>query len=97
MIEIVQAPQTFNFSLSLPDFLLLSDQARVEMRVFDDEENVIISEIYDMPPSGQHLVIKLSRLIDIMLTGSRPRSEEHTSELQSRENLVCRLLLEKKK
>src|SRR5690606_41841420 len=27
----------------------------------------------------------------------RPRSEEHTSELQSRENLVCRLLLEKKK
>src|SRR5690606_41563538 len=29
--------------------------------------------------------------------GSRLRSEEHTSELQSRENLVCRLLLEKKK
>src|SRR5690606_40265490 len=28
---------------------------------------------------------------------SLPRSEEHTSELQSRENLVCRLLLEKKK
>src|SRR5207302_11452708 len=27
----------------------------------------------------------------------RLRSEEHTSELQSRENLVCRLLLEKKK
>src|SRR5690606_41786578 len=32
------------------------------------------------------------------LPGVRPgRSEEHTSELQSRENLVCRLLLEKKK
>src|SRR5690606_40177508 len=30
-------------------------------------------------------------------TSSLPRSEEHTSELQSRENLVCRLLLEKKK
>src|SRR6266511_3548014 len=28
---------------------------------------------------------------------TQPRSEEHTSELQSRENLVCRLLLEKKK
>src|SRR6266511_977080 len=28
---------------------------------------------------------------------SRSRSEEHTSELQSRENIVCRLLLEKKK
>src|SRR5690554_7143593 len=28
--------------------------------------------------------------------GGRPRSEEHTSELQSRPHLVCRLLLEKK-
>src|SRR5436309_6488460 len=28
---------------------------------------------------------------------TRNRSEEHTSELQSREKLVCRLLLEKKK
>src|SRR5690606_40735359 len=31
------------------------------------------------------------------LARSSARSEEHTSELQSRENLVCRLLLEKKK
>src|SRR2546430_2875538 len=30
-------------------------------------------------------------------SGSRARSEEHTSELQSQSNLVCRLLLEKKK
>src|SRR5690606_41864518 len=30
------------------------------------------------------------------VTGRDDRSEEHTSELQSRENLVCRLLLEKK-
>src|SRR5690606_41096184 len=29
-------------------------------------------------------------------TGSSPRSEEHTSELQSREKLVCRVMLEKK-
>src|SRR5688572_31012239 len=29
-------------------------------------------------------------------SGSRRRSEEHTSELQSQSNLVCRLLLEKK-
>src|SRR2546428_13848454 len=29
--------------------------------------------------------------------GGRTRSEEHTSELQSRSDLVCRLLLEKKK
>src|SRR5690606_39365985 len=35
-----------------------------------------------------HTIAKLERLFG--------RSEEHTSELQSRENLVCRLLLEKK-
>src|SRR5690242_21133039 len=32
-----------------------------------------------------------------VLLGPLPRSEEHTSELQSHVNLVCRLLLEKKK
>src|SRR3712207_7807183 len=34
---------------------------------------------------------------DGLLTPSTERSEEHTSELQSRQYLVCRLLLEKKK
>src|SRR5436309_5449493 len=34
---------------------------------------------------------------DIFTLDAKRRSEEHTSELQSRENLVCRLLLEKKK
>ena len=34
--------------------------------------------------------------VDI-ITGGFPRSEEHTSELQSRLHLVCRLLLENKK
>src|SRR2546428_8539316 len=33
----------------------------------------------------------------LLSTASMPRSEEHTSELQSRSDLVCRLLLEKKK
>src|SRR5690606_41564799 len=33
---------------------------------------------------------------NIFICGADTRSEEHTSELQSRENLVCRLLLEKK-
>src|SRR5690606_39979415 len=39
--------------------------------------------------------VRISRQFDSWLTAAR--SEEHTSELQSRENLVCRLLLEKKK
>src|SRR2546422_1986993 len=33
----------------------------------------------------------------VLARGDGPRSEEHTSELQSRLHLVCRLLLEKKK
>src|SRR2546427_4525380 len=37
----------------------------------------------------------LSKNIDVV--GALVRSEEHTSELQSQSNLVCRLLLEKKK
>src|SRR3712207_8503475 len=36
-------------------------------------------------------------LFDKVMAEDRARSEEHTSELQSRQYLVCRLLLEKKK
>src|SRR5690606_42090301 len=39
----------------------------------------------------------VGRLADVLNRAAEQRSEEHTSELQSRENLVCRLLLEKKK
>src|SRR5690606_39432124 len=42
------------------------------------------------------LIWWLNSFIEIMGTFPLARSEEHTSELQSRENLVCRLLLEKK-
>src|SRR2546428_2105928 len=38
-----------------------------------------------------------SSLWPLAARGQRERSEEHTSELQSRSDLVCRLLLEKKK
>src|SRR5690606_42044609 len=41
---------------------------------------------------ASHSVVRRRRL-----GAQSARSEEHTSELQSRENLVCRLLLEKKK
>src|SRR5690606_29458363 len=44
-----------------------------------------------------HVQVEADRLVDVALAARVLRSEEHTSELQSRENLVCRLLLEKKK
>src|SRR5437867_10178381 len=48
---------------------------------------------------GQSLLGKAraSGLIDVAVHDLRQRSEEHTSELQSPYDLVCRLLLEKKK
>src|SRR5207244_13337562 len=48
------------------------------------------------PLSPRRLTAKLSVQIS-PLTGAALRSEEHTSELQSPDHLVCRLLLEKKK
>src|SRR5690606_42159501 len=42
------------------------------------------------PLTGAH-----AATLGLLVAGAR--SEEHTSELQSRENLVCRLLLEKKR
>ena len=39
----------------------------------------------------------LEEVCDVVLKMTEGRSEEHTSELQSRFDLVCRLLLEKKK
>src|SRR5215475_12396654 len=58
----------------------------------DDRVNQLLYLTSVMPDAGQS---------QADLIGSEPapwlRSEEHTSELQSRENLVCRLLLEKKK
>src|SRR5690606_24565094 len=48
---------------------------------------------------GTNVFLGSISLEDLKLSseGFELRSEEHTSELQSRENLVCRLLLEKKK
>src|SRR5690606_41513588 len=44
-----------------------------------------------LPSNVRVVAILIAALASVL------RSEEHTSELQSRENLVCRLLLEKKK
>src|SRR5438093_4545239 len=46
---------------------------------------------------GTKLFITNGPIADIALLYAKTRSEEHTSELQSLTNLVCRLLLEKKK
>src|SRR2546430_6176555 len=58
--------------------------------------------------AGRHLTVRgdaavlgaawaAGLVVEDRRVGVGPRSEEHTSELQSQSNLVCRLLLEKKK
>src|SRR3712207_9014289 len=58
--------------------------------------------LHDALPISGELLPGVRVLDDLALRGAshlprHPRSEEHTSELQSRQYLVCRLLLEKKK
>src|SRR2546427_8741369 len=48
-------------------------------------------------PSGKQGAASVNSVTRRSVGGLRTRSEEHTSELQSQSNLVCRLLLEKKK
>src|SRR5436309_9015434 len=47
--------------------------------------------------AGDRCAVRIGDAAQLIGKAWAARSEEHTSELQSRENLVCRLLLEKKK
>src|SRR5437868_12612453 len=75
------------------------DQLQVVGNAKDGREAVAMAEslkpdVITMDINMPH-VDGLQATAEIMTTN--PRSEEHTSELQSRFDLVCRLLLEKKK
>src|SRR3712207_7770991 len=53
----------------------------------------VLHQLVELHPDESRLVAELDRVpLDLL---RHPRSEEHTSELQSRQYLVCRLLLEK--
>src|SRR5690625_6231369 len=52
---------------------------------------------FDTPVAGEFCTMCGRALPPVDRSAYLPRSEEHTSELQSRGHLVCRLLLEKKK
>src|SRR5690606_40523867 len=59
--------------------------------------DVVASPDLPISTSTEDALAEVESLASSARLEERERSEEHTSELQSRENLVCRLLLEKKK
>src|SRR5690606_41207468 len=79
------------------DYILVADSGRV---VCKEDGVLVFGQGGAFAISCCHRIVggifgglgHCSELVDSL----RQRSEEHTSELQSRENLVCRLLLEKK-
>src|SRR5690606_42082045 len=78
---------TVRYTLSLHDALPISF-------LFQPVANALDCAAGNTPTSGIRIPAWPASSWTVSLS---QRSEEHTSELQSRENLVCRLLLEKKK
>src|SRR5260370_12338848 len=74
-------------------FFFFNDTATTEIYTLSLHDALPIST----RPSST--AVRIALLMSLRLKNARPpvRSEEHTSELQSHLNLVCRLLLEKKK
>src|SRR5438034_5895029 len=72
-----------------PEVEVVRARRRLPRRLVGDE--AITEELEQALVEGLHPVLAVA------LRDGRRRSEEHTSELQSHSDLVCRLLLEKKK
>src|SRR4051812_47344592 len=66
-------------------------------RLLEGDANCNTCALTIDPLVQRHLTIRQDNASTTIARVTCPRSEEHTSELQSHVNLVCRLLLEKKK
>src|SRR5690606_40198560 len=71
-------------------------EEKLAFNIREDLDEIDYPIIYTSPNEKTIATLDTNKNALIMYTHNL-RSEEHTSELQSRENLVCRLLLEKKK
>src|SRR5690606_39574325 len=95
------APPTDTYTLSLHDALPICSPSGFTLARATDNQRIAFrlaggpggpGNTHGPGGSGHRPRIR-PHLLELLAV----RSEEHTSELQSRENLVCRLLLEKKK
>src|SRR3712207_7378304 len=77
-------------------FFFFNDTATTEIYTLSLHDALPISKSFSVsPPNSSSAPIGMR--VEKLVASDRVRSEEHTSELQSRQYLVCRLLLEKKK
>src|SRR5207302_1569018 len=77
---------------------LVDDRVVVDVRNVGDVDvgdGAVVVELVSAPVAALKAAAEIAEAV--VDAAVETRSEEHTSELQSRENLVCRLLLEKKK
>src|SRR3712207_6890650 len=75
--------------------LFRSELAQLAVDTIAEKPSGHIEYVYALDDTIEEKVTKLAK--HVYGAGKVVRSEEHTSELQSRQYLVCRLLLEKKK
>src|SRR2546430_8639740 len=85
----------------LPFFFFFNDTATTEIYTLSLHDALPITSAESAHTDRPYSTTTRCRLVAAVVASAamRPavRSEEHTSELQSQSNLVCRLLLEKKK
>src|SRR2546422_3845421 len=84
-------------SLSCISFFFFNDTATTEIYTLSLHDALPIFQKDTPEVRGTRLVRTADFAITLPVRTNLVRSEEHTSELQSRLHLVCRLLLEKKK
>src|SRR5688572_32234613 len=85
LLQVLTAVRKGDFSVRLP-----SNWAGIDGKIADS-----LNDIIEMMSDSTKEIERVSRVVGREGKLSQ-RSEEHTSELQSQSNLVCRLLLEKK-
>src|SRR5690606_41885588 len=94
LIPIPPRSTLFPYTTLFRSMPLSDPDSRIHLRPLHRKSHRTRTENEDRQPAGfRHHGWRAG----IQGTDGENRSEEHTSELQSRENLVCRLLLEKKK
>src|SRR5690349_25178932 len=84
-------------SLGAFSFFFFNDTATTEIYTLSLHDALPISTRHSSKDGCTKMPTKRCHIVYCSCDRNKRRSEEHTSELQSRRDLVCRLLLEKKK